>query len=457
MPTRRWVSLAVPAIIAAIFVIGGAISAGAAAGRPAGEQAYTKFVTPNSKGHLVAAGSNQCLGCHTELSDWTNTPHTQKALLGKEYVIGWNADPAKYTGAAKWIVENRETYVHPKNKDASGNVIDQARLGIRAVISENPITYSDRTYGVDDIAYVIGSNYKQAYTVWVPGHGYKMLNIRYNNIGSANASMGERTDHRVWEGSCIGCHVTGFDPAALPANYKDSQTPFDLSPYMGDVRVGCEACHGPSGGRAHIQANPDSCAECHGGYATGMYTTGGKTINPAKLTQDQQIDVCGRCHGNWQWSTGKSAPTSRKDIPVFVPGDSLVELLKPENNNGVDRLLRPTWGATGSPKPFLGNGASNDDHQQWYDFKISAHYTKTDTVTCTTCHDPHNNNAGAKYGMRILKDTNTAAICATCHVGTNYVTKKGQPGAINPHTAKPYGVGVPETEWRADGKWPWEK
>jgi predicted CXXCH cytochrome family protein len=77
-------------------------------------------------------------------------------------------------------------------------------------------------------------------------------------------------------------------------------------------------------------------------------------------------------------------------------------------------------------------------------------------MTCTTCHDPHKNNEGAGYGMRTLKNTDTAALCATCHAGSNFVTKKGKDGAINPHTAKLYGEGVPEELWREDGKWPWE-
>lgn len=61
-------------------------------------------------------------------------------------------------------------------------------------------------------------------------------------------------------------------------------------------------------------------------------------------------------------------------------------------------------------------------------------------------------------------------ICKTCHEGDAFVgadgytvTKKGKAGAINPHTAKPYGVGVdidpltPGDQLPAPGsKWPWE-
>ncbi|MDI6916021.1 MAG: cytochrome c3 family protein [Desulfitobacteriaceae bacterium] len=402
-----------------------------------------KIVTKTGTvGKTFSAGSDECLKCHTkDVGDWQNTPHTQKALKGYDNINGWAANPADYTGAAKWIKENRETYVHPLNVDANKDGKPDLPTGIRAVMTEKPLTFSDKTYGVEDITIIIGSNHNQAYAVWIPGYGNKLLNIRYNGIDSAKPSMGQRTDERVWEGSCIGCHVTGYNPTGLDTAfngqpYYTSTTPFNLDGNIADLRIGCEACHGPSGEGTHL--------------------AGGTTINPAELTQDQQIDICGRCHGNW--NTTVPGTTARKDVFNFKPGDSLVELLSKDKNNGVDRIRRPNWGSTDpKAKPFLGNGASNDDHQEWYDFKISAHYLKTDNITCTTCHDPHENNEGAGFGMRILKDLDTAKICATCHIGTNFKTKKGEEGAINPHTTKPYGEGVPKELWRADGKWPWEK
>ncbi|MDA8234352.1 MAG: hypothetical protein M0Z31_05975 [Clostridia bacterium] len=210
------------------------------------------------------------------------------------------------------------------------------------------------------------------------------------------------------------------------------------------MRIGCEACHGPSG--------------------SGGHKSGGTTINPAKLTQDQQIDICGRCHGLWYSIV--PGTFARHDIPDFVPGQSLVELVKPENNQGVDRLKRPTWG-TDQPLSknthFYGNGAINDPfgRMNWYEFKISAHYTKTDSIICSTCHDLHDNKPGRPFGRMLKGEFNTttgvATVCNDCHKNANFVTKKGKPGAINPHTAKPYGQGVPKEEWRADGKWPWEK
>ena len=420
---------------------------------------YTHKAVENSAGRKVAAGSDVCLVCHTDKTSWASTPHTQKAQMGKEYVVGYNANPANYTGAAKWITDNRETYLHPSNKNADGTAKDPTKLGVRAIMTEKPtVTYSDRTFGVEDITVVIGSNHKQAYAVWMPGYGNKILNIRYNNLDPGlTPSMGDRVDERVWEGSCIGCHVTGAEPEKFPAGYEDSATPVDLSSYMGDLRIGCEACHGPASG---VGIHSDET---------------GHAINPANLTQDQQIDICGRCHGNWNSTV--PGTTARKDVPEFKAGDSLEYLLSPAYNGGVDRIRRPSWNAADiATKPFLGNGASNDDHQQWYDIKIGNHYGTT--VTCTTCHDPHMKSAqeGRVYGRIILKGNYIPAdgksdICKTCHEGDTAivgadgytVTKKGKTGAINPHTAKPYGEGVdldPVTPGAqlppAGSKWPWE-
>ena len=401
----------------------------------AGNGGYTQMVVQNAAGRDVAAGSDACLSCHFNVADWVNTPHTQKAKKGKENILGYNADPALYTRAAAWITTNKETYLHPGNKNADGSVKDPSKLGIRAVMTEKPtVTYSDQTFGVDDIAITIGSNYKQAYAVWMQGYGYKVLNIRYNSIGLTAEAMGERTDERVWEGSCIGCHLTGYDPTGLQASYKDTAAPYDLNPYIADLRIGCEACHGPK--------------------ADG-------TKNPADLTQDQQIDICGRCHGNWNPTV--PGTTARKDVHEFKPGDSLVYLLSPAYNGGVDRLMRPNWGT--ATKEFSTSGAAIDDHMQWYNFKIGKHYGKFfngKPVTCTSCHDPHKNNPGRNYGRRILKGdynytTGVASICNECHPNAGYgVTKKGVAGALNPHTAKPYGVGLDTIPTDPTAKWPWE-
>ncbi|HBA87223.1 MAG TPA: hypothetical protein DCZ75_04320, partial [Geobacter sp.] len=400
-----------------------------------GNGGYTQMIKQNTVGRDVAAGSDACLSCHFNVADWVNTPHTQKAKKGKENVLGYNADPALYTRAAAWITANKETYLHPGNKNTDGTAKDPSKLGIRAVMTEKPtVTYSDQTFGVDDIAITIGSNYKQAYAVWMQGYGYKILNIRYNSIGLTAEAMGERTDERVWEGSCIGCHLTGYDPTGLQASYKDTAVPYDLNPYIADLRIGCEACHGPK--------------------ADG-------TKNPADLTQDQQIDICGRCHGNWNPTV--PGTTARKDVHEFKPGDSLVYLLSPAYNGGVDRLMRPKWGT--ATKEFSTSGAAIDDHMQWYNFKIGKHYGKFfngKPVTCTSCHDPHKNNPGRNYGRRILKGdynytTGVASICNECHPNAGYgVTKKGVAGALNPHTAKPYNVGLDTIPTDPTAKWPWE-
>ena len=405
----------------------------------AGNGGYTQMVVQNAAGRDVAAGSDACLSCHFNVADWVNTPHTQKAKKGKENILGYNADPALYTRAAAWITTNKETYLHPSNKNTDGSVKDPSKLGIRAVMTEKPtVTYSDQTFGVDDIAITIGSNYKQAYAVWMQGYGYKVLNIRYNSIGLTAEAMGERTDERVWEGSCIGCHLTGYDPTGLQASYKDTAAPYDLNPYIADLRIGCEACHGPK--------------------ADG-------TKNPADLTQDQQIDICGRCHGNWNPTV--PGTTARKDVHEFKPGDSLVYLLSPAYNGGVDRLMRPNWGT--ATKEFSTSGAAIDDHMQWYNFKIGKHYGKFfngKPVTCTSCHDPHKNNPGRNYGRRILKgdydyNAGTSTICAACHKGASFVvngktvTKKGVAGALNPHTGKAYNVGLDSVP-APGAKWPWE-
>ncbi|MDH7481677.1 MAG: cytochrome c3 family protein [Armatimonadota bacterium] len=171
---------------------------------------------------------------------------------------------------------------------------------------------------------------------------------------------------------CIGCHVTGYNA--------------ETKAYV-EAGVGCESCHGP------------------GGDHVSNATAKGSILKLTELPRDRQTMICGGCHSKGKDLSGKFA------FPIgFKPGDDLAKFF-------VD--AKPTT-------PGL--------NQQYSEHITSTHYTKL-TMTCTTCHDPHN-QSGIAHELRKpvneqclgchaakIKDMATHApnaaadaTCATCHM-----------------------------------------
>jgi hypothetical protein len=93
----------------------------------------------------------------------------------------------------------------------------------------------------------------------------------------------------------------------------------------------------------------------------GTGTAGPHIVNPAKLPRARQIEVCGQCHGG-----------AGKDIAPafsFIPGENLAEFIE---------LPAP------DPK------AAVDVHgNQMALLERSRCYQESPSLTCITCHNPH--------------------------------------------------------------------
>jgi hypothetical protein len=132
--------------------------------------------------------------------------------------------------------------------------------------------------------------------------------------------------------------------------------------------VDCEKCHGPAAKHVEFQRqNPKE--------AKGMYI-----INPASFTRQQNLDLCGLCHGGRLQDTKPSFE--------FVSGDKLadyflIDSVKPDPEN-ID-VHGNQLGLLRSSKCFMVSG----------------------TMTCTTCHNSHENERG--------KIALFSARCVTCH------------------------------------------
>jgi hypothetical protein len=142
---------------------------------------------------------------------------------------------------------------------------------------------------------------------------------------------------------CLECHASYFEWLPPPVN-RYRKTSLVLG-------IFCEKCHGP--GREHVARHREK-SSLHAG-------TGEAIVNPALLTRDRQIDVCGLCH------SGNGTPI--QPALSFLPGDDLDDYID---------------------IPYMSPEDAVDVHgNQVQLMRRSKCFQSTTTMTCSTCHDVH--------------------------------------------------------------------
>ncbi|MBI3862204.1 MAG: tetratricopeptide repeat protein [Planctomycetia bacterium] len=173
---------------------------------------------------------------------------------------------------------------------------------------------------------------------------------------------------------CMECHNTWF--AYMPGS---------VNQYRPDsfVRgVTCEKCHGP--GRDHVAYHRDH-PDARSGQAI---------VHPGQLPRERHIEVCTQCHSN---AVKERGPFSR-----YRPGEPLESYY---------RTHVTTY--------------NEDDHvaNQIQYLRESKCFQHNETLTCTTCHDPHRPRQAQGSGS--LHDA-----CLKCHQPANCPDQPRIPVAV---------------------------
>jgi tetratricopeptide (TPR) repeat protein len=184
---------------------------------------------------------------------------------------------------------------------------------------------------------------------------------------------------------CLECHNTWLQHVA--------GTPNEYGRHDLILGVTCERCHGP--GREHVafhQAHPEADAPR-------------TVVRPRQLTRDRQLELCTQCHSN--------AVTPRGPAFTYRPGEP----------------LEASFRTVVSKHP-------EDDHvaNQVQYLRRSRCFEKSDTLTCTTCHNPH-------------RPTDVAAVrgsCLKCHRPADCGEQDRLPAAVRDDCV---GCHMPQRVW----------
>ncbi|MBD1399848.1 cytochrome c3 family protein [Pelovirga terrestris] len=444
---KKWRSL--PALAVALTLAGGLLACGSS-------RLFTPVATPDPVAPVLAAyvGADTCQACHPEAyAGWRETLHPE-AFNGFNDLYSFGLKTNDLFGL--WIERFGDTPGNPvcydKNEDTgiSGtkdfSLSDGTKLtdvdGVYVKYEEGKFLArflnesGTAVHTTDVMVFGHGKTNRQTYVVNVgDGSGNRLLkwHFRKDRANEKNP-LGrwiDRNDDRIWQNNCVGCHATGYDIEKWEAD--SSLTAGEI---IADIGVGCESCHGP--GSDHI-ANP----------------LVSNIVNPDDLTKTQQFDVCAQCH---------TRTTTHKDFdPEYRWGDALGFRPGDKVEDFVETIV-PTWGKAW--RRVSADGKGRGDHQMTFDLKLGP---KADW-SCTQCHSLHSVNGEGLMLKESLVDT-----CVTCH--SDYDTPQkisavmdgtrgwdgddaGFAGKKNQHTfrldAEGRVIGLPESEWPAENKWPWQ-
>ena len=308
------------------------------------------IVWENTGPNIKYIGTQQCAGCRTEEhASYLKTTHSIATAITDP-----RQTPAAYEHPAlefRYEVERKNgRLVHREAMpDAENRTL---------AVTEKPMEYSIGS-GAHAKSYLFkaGPFFGQSPLTW------------YQEPNAWRMSPGYEIPfhpsfHRRIGNECVFCHVGNID--------RKENNPYQFE--IIETTIGCERCHGP--GELH--------AKKHHGDSNAKGDDH-SIVNPALLSRELAEAICQQCHlqgASWVTTTGK-------EMWDFCPGLPITDV-----------RVDYQFALGGGQMRIVGHV------EQMHASKC---YTQTETLTCTTCHDPHN-PITSEHRIDFYRD-----VCLKCH------------------------------------------
>jgi len=311
----------------------------------------TRFL--NAAADASYVGSEVCAGCHA-------SEHASYLLTAHSRALG-NIDLATEPPDGQ--------FTHAK----TGRQYRVARSGDRLWHRETLVgKQGQELVSVEhSVRHVIGSgHHSRSYLVELDGFLVESPLTWYATNASWGLSPGyDRPQHdsfeRVADHGCVTCHVGN-------ASMMDGNR-YRLKILEGTI--GCESCHGP--GSLHVAKQRVPAPVAAGEDLT--------IVQPVHLGRDQREAICARCH-----MRGAASVLLRgRQLDDFRPGQRLEDF----RIDFVSTMTSEMMKVVGHVEQM----------------RASRCFQKSDSLTCTTCHDPHTAPTSDQR-IRFFRDK-----CNECH------------------------------------------
>lgn len=223
------------------------------------------------------------------------------------------------------------------------------------------------------VRYVIGSGrHSRSYLIEQDGFLMESPLTWYSSLQKWDMSPGyHRAEQpgfqRETGRDCLRCHMGQTE---FPDHSLHRATIIETS-------ISCERCHGP--GSLHVAKHQNATTQS--ASLSGRDTT---IINPQRLSRTLADAICQQCH----LRSDAQVPADGHEYGDFVPGHPLTE------------FRRDFRFSTDSSMTVVGHAEQ---------LLLSACYRKSDSLTCVTCHHPHDTTSAE------MSETKYRQVCLSCH------------------------------------------
>ena len=287
---------------------------------------------PDLRGEAYA-GAEQCQKCHAGVYEsYRQTAHAQTSQPpGNSTIKGsFNALHNSFVFSDQWKV-----------------VMEKRGNGFYQTAYKNSQKMASHPFDL-----VIGSGRKAQTFLYFDSTGYNQLPISYfvpeqTWANSPNFPIDAPKFDRPIPSGCFGCHSSAVSVAET---YDGMQKRESFAKGKIIYGIDCERCHGPAAAHvAYQEANPDD--------KKPKYITALRTLN-----RQQSVELCAICHSGTK--------NMQKPAFAFQPGQVRDDYFFPDYGGPVVENL--------------------DVHGNQYALmKASKCFTANQTLTCGSCHSPH--------------------------------------------------------------------
>ncbi len=312
----------------------------------------TKYLNTSSSAEYI--GSDRCQECHSGRHEsFVHTAHSRSLS-----VLQPDQEPPD------------ATFDHPLSRRRYKVYRKDGQMRHKEILlaGDEELELSDYP-----LKYLVGSGrFSRSYLAEVDGFLIESPITWFASLKVWRMSPGyDETSHSAFNRTmgfdCLYCH-TGTMQAV-------GNSPHRMR--LGELAIGCERCHGP--GSLHVKKHAEG-----GGKTSGAEDL--TIVNPDRLSRDLAESICYQCH----LSTTTRVSVRGRHKGDFRPGlpwqDFYVDYTYPSNKS--DQM-----NVTGHVEQL----------------RLSRCYQETETLSCLTCHDPHEN---ATPAQRVAQNR---ATCVKCH------------------------------------------
>ena len=195
-----------------------------------------------------------------------------------------------------------------------------------------------------------------------------------------------------WNAVCVSCHTT--------LGRTELSTPWAAEPLYSqhidtkatEFGIACESCHGPASD--HIRANSSPARR----YTLHLTARGDATIvQPLRLDARRSSEVCGQCHGLWEFYDAQAERDANAHGLPYRPGDALTKtrfIVQPSTNGDSPMMKKLLADDVNFVRDiFWSDGMVRATGREYNGLIDSPCYknAKDDqhTLTCFSCHSMH--------------------------------------------------------------------